>query len=77
MKSLSLPLPAKRGEGRGEGLLGAARSSPHVFLSPASTGFPAFSHPLMPSGITAASLYPSLTASRAAAWLACHLGPAQ
>lgn len=29
---------------------------------------------MMPSGITYTFLYPSLAASRAAAWLAVHLG---
>ena len=36
------------------------------FLYDFSTGFPAFSHPAMPAGITNTFVYPSLTASRAA-----------
>jgi hypothetical protein len=39
-----------------------------------STGFPAFRQPSIPASITKTFVYPSFAASRAALWLACHLG---
>jgi hypothetical protein len=44
---------------------------------PVSTGFPAFTQPRIPSGMTNSFPYPSFAASRAASWLAVQLGLAQ
>jgi hypothetical protein len=52
---------------------GARRDYPPLV----STGFPAFTQPRMPSGMTKSFPYPSFAASRAASWLAVQLGLAQ